>query len=147
MSSGALTLVSVGAAEASESRTQLPNHAISMGCDPVRLGRNLETWRTFTKRLNLAAKAHVQDSDVVSVDSEASSRIRKPFAGMWSRFRTVHGLATTSRYRMGVAPSTPTWTAPAFGVRLPVACWVRHLSVKREWTGLALWDATTKVGC
>ena len=32
----------------------------------------------FTKWLNLAAEAHVQDSDVVSVAAEASSRLRKP---------------------------------------------------------------------
>jgi len=31
--------------------------AISMGCDPVRLGRNCGALRTFTKRLNLAAEA------------------------------------------------------------------------------------------
>ena len=70
---------------------KLPNRAhsfqidaISVGCDSVRLGRNFGALGTFTKRLNLAAKAHVQDSDVVSVDSEAWSRTRKlgqiPFA-------------------------------------------------------------------
>ena len=43
----------------------------------MRLGWNFGALRTFTEWLNLAAEAQVQDSDGVSVDSEALSRIRK----------------------------------------------------------------------
>ena len=66
--------------------------AISTGCDPVRLERNFGALCTFTKRLNLAAKAHVQDSHLFSVDSEASAKIRKRFAPFWIAWRQLAAL-------------------------------------------------------
>jgi hypothetical protein len=94
--------------------------AISIGCGPVRLGRNFGTLREFTKWLNLAAETHVQDSDGVSVDSEASSRIRKlplPQPAATATSQQVAVLPGSGRVGPNLHPQRVGWASETIGIR------------------------------